>query len=96
MTDERKPPVWRSLVYVPANVERYVAKAHERVADGVILDLEDSVPPAEKASARVGVQAVQRQLLVPVASIILAGSPPVPDHAAEPLRFDSWGRRIPG
>ena len=39
---------------------------------------------------------VQRQLLVPVASIILAGSPPVPDHAAEPLRFDSWGRRIPG
>ena len=28
--------------------------------------------------------------------IILAGSPPVPDHAAEPLRCGSWGRRIPG
>ena len=39
---------------------------------------------------------VQRQLLLPVPSIILAGSSLVPDHAAEPLRFDSWGRRIPG
>ena len=28
--------------------------------------------------------------------IILAGPPPVPDYAAEPLRCGSWGRRIPG
>ena len=39
---------------------------------------------------------VQRQLLLPVPSIILAGSPPVPDPAAVPLRCGSWGRRIPG
>ena len=39
---------------------------------------------------------VQRQLLLPVPSIILAGSPPVPDCAAGPLRCGSWGRRIPG
>ena len=45
-------PVWRSLLYVPVNVDRYVDKAHTRGADGVILDLEDSVPPAEKAHAR--------------------------------------------
>ena len=45
-------PVWRSLLYVPVNVARYVDKAHTRGADGVILDLEDSVPPAEKAHAR--------------------------------------------
>ena len=45
-------PVWRSLLYVPVNVDRYVDKAHTRGADGVILDLEDSVPPAEKAQAR--------------------------------------------
>ena len=38
----------------------------------------------------------QRQLLLPVPSIILAGSPPVPGSVFEPLRFDSWGRRIPG
>ena len=39
---------------------------------------------------------VQRQLLLPVPSIILAGSPPVSDCAAGPLRCGSWGRRIPG
>ena len=62
MTDERKLPVWRSLLYVPANVERYLAKAHERGADGIILDLEDSVPLAEKASARAGVQAAAERV----------------------------------
>lgn len=46
------PPRWRSLLFVPAHVERFVARAHERGADGVILDLEDAVPPAEKEGAR--------------------------------------------
>ncbi|MEM7253405.1 MAG: CoA ester lyase [Pseudomonadota bacterium] len=50
--DSTTQPVWRSLLYVPVNVERFVAKAHERGADGVILDVEDSVPPSEKAAAR--------------------------------------------
>jgi citrate lyase subunit beta/citryl-CoA lyase len=45
-------PVWRSLLYVPANVERFVEKAHARGADCIQLDLEDSVPPSEKAAAR--------------------------------------------
>jgi len=45
-------PVWRSLLYVPVNVQRFVDKAHTRGADGVILDLEDSVPPSEKDHAR--------------------------------------------
>ncbi|MEX2617311.1 MAG: CoA ester lyase [Alphaproteobacteria bacterium] len=45
-------PVWRSLLYVPVNVDRYVDKAHTRGADGVILDLEDSVTPSEKDHAR--------------------------------------------
>ena len=40
-------PVWRSLLYVPANNPRFIAKAHERGADGIILDLEDSVPNSE-------------------------------------------------
>ncbi|MDP6603591.1 MAG: CoA ester lyase [Rhodospirillales bacterium] len=44
--------VWRSLLYVPANVERYVAKAHTRGADAILLDLEDSVPADEKDRAR--------------------------------------------
>jgi len=45
-------PVWRSLLYVPVNVPRFVDKAHTRGADGIILDLEDSIPPGEKATAR--------------------------------------------
>jgi citrate lyase subunit beta/citryl-CoA lyase len=44
--------LWRSLLYVPANVERFIDRAHTRGADGIILDLEDSVPPSEKAAAR--------------------------------------------
>src|SRR5580700_5010541 len=42
----------RSLLYVPASSERFVAKAHERGADAIILDLEDAVAPQEKARAR--------------------------------------------
>src|SRR5689334_11475956 len=48
----RDLPVWRSLMYCPANVEKYVDKAHTRGADVIQLDLEDSVPPSEKAGAR--------------------------------------------
>jgi len=45
-------PVWRSLLYVPANNRRFIDKAHTRGADAVILDLEDSVPGPERARAR--------------------------------------------
>ena len=51
--------------------------------------VEPSHPPSTRRD-------VQRQLLLPVPSIILAGSPPVSDYAAGPLRCGSWGRRIPG
>ena len=50
MTHEQ--PVWRSLMYCPVNVEKYVDKAHTRGADVIQLDLEDSVPVSEKAGAR--------------------------------------------
>ncbi|WP_245520750.1 MULTISPECIES: CoA ester lyase [unclassified Mesorhizobium] len=43
---------WRSLLFVPAHVSRFVGTAHERGADGVILDLEDSVPQDQKAESR--------------------------------------------
>lgn len=44
----------RSLLYVPADKPRFIAKAHERGADCVILDLEDAVAEANKALARDG------------------------------------------
>lgn len=51
----RRP--WRSLLFVPAHVPRFVGRAHERGASGIILDLEDSVPPEEKRAARVSLPA---------------------------------------
>ncbi len=50
--EEKDLPLWRSQIIVPVNVEKFVAKAHTRGADAIILDLEDSVPPAEKTAAR--------------------------------------------
>src|SRR5262245_18826216 len=44
--------VIRSLLYVPASSERFLAKAAERGADAIILDLEDAVAPSEKVAAR--------------------------------------------
>lgn len=46
------PPVWRSMLFLPAHIEKFVAKAHTRGADAYILDLEDSVPLPQKAHAR--------------------------------------------
>ena len=45
-------PVMRSLLYVPGNNETFIAKIPQRPADIITLDIEDSVPPAEKQKAR--------------------------------------------
>jgi citrate lyase subunit beta / citryl-CoA lyase len=45
-------PVMRSVFYVPGNSDKMIAKAATLPADNITLDLEDSVPPAEKARAR--------------------------------------------
>lgn len=42
----------RSSLILPVNVPRFVERAYARGADAVVLDLEDAVPPAEKARAR--------------------------------------------
>jgi citrate lyase subunit beta/citryl-CoA lyase len=48
----RTIPILRSVLFVPANVERFVTRAPEVGADVVCLDLEDSVPTDEKSTAR--------------------------------------------
>jgi len=45
-------PVMRSVFYVPGNKEDLIAKIPRFPADIITLDLEDSVPPAEKQIAR--------------------------------------------
>lgn len=47
-------PIWRSMLFVPAHVDRFVDAAHTRGADAYLLDLEDSVPLAQKIQARAG------------------------------------------
>lgn len=63
-------PVWRSLLFVPANVVKYVGRAAGTGADAFILDLEDSVPVDRKDEARAALPgAVQR--LAPVADVLV-------------------------
>lgn len=48
--------VMRSVFYVPSNNEKLVSKAPTIAADILTLDLEDSVPPAEKPKGREMIQ----------------------------------------
>ena len=50
MTPDRPAiALMRSVLTVPVIVERFLQKAPSSGADVICLDLEDSVPPAEKA-----------------------------------------------
>ena len=46
------PDLFRSLIFVPGNNRRFLDKARDLEADIVCLDLEDSVPQAQKEEAR--------------------------------------------
>lgn len=48
----RNLPIWRSMMFVPVNVQKFVEGAHTRGADVIILDLEDSILPKDKERAR--------------------------------------------
>ncbi len=70
-------PVWRSLLYVPVNVEKYVDKAHTRGADCIQLDLEDSVPASEKEVARTLVPAAARKVRRAGADVVVRINSPL-------------------
>lgn len=50
MTTQMKPI--RTFLFVPGNKPAWIEKSINAKADALILDLEDSVPPAQKAEAR--------------------------------------------
>jgi len=52
----------RSALFVPLSDDRFLGKAHQRGADALLLDLEDSVPPARKAEARARLGDAARRL----------------------------------
>jgi len=57
------PPVWRSILYVPGNVPKFIDRAHERGADCILVDLEDSVTVAEKPTARAMLPETMRKVV---------------------------------
>lgn len=52
MSEKNVLPIWRSMMFVPVNVDKFVEGAHARGADVIILDLEDSILPKDKERAR--------------------------------------------
>jgi citrate lyase subunit beta/citryl-CoA lyase len=75
----------RSALFVPLVDERFLAKAHERGADALLLDLEDSVPPAQKAAARALLPEAVRRLAAAGATVMVRVNS-VAEHLAEDLR----------
>jgi citrate lyase subunit beta/citryl-CoA lyase len=71
--------VRRSLLYVPGDKEAMLAKAPSRGADGVILNLEDAVAPANKDQARQAVTHALRSLDFGRAEAIVRINPPDTD-----------------
>ncbi|MDZ7651472.1 MAG: aldolase/citrate lyase family protein [Burkholderiaceae bacterium] len=57
----REPPVWRSILFVPALSERFVDSALRQAADALQIDLEDSIGPDDKQRAREAAPAVARR-----------------------------------
>ena len=70
-------PVWRSMLFVPVNVQKFVETAHTRGSDAVILDLEDSVPPAEKANARTMIAAAAPKVAKSGADVVVRINQPI-------------------
>lgn len=44
--------MWRSILFIPVLQERFLARAGERGADAIVLDLEASIAPGKKDEAR--------------------------------------------
>jgi citrate lyase subunit beta / citryl-CoA lyase len=53
---------WRSMLFIPVLNERFLARAAERDADAIQLDLEDAIPPGQKHEARRAVAHAARRL----------------------------------
>lgn len=72
----REERLRRSRIYVPGNRPRMIRKAASFTADAIILDLEDSVPPEEKAAARIMVsEALTRRDFEPGTELMVRINP---------------------
>jgi len=74
----------RSVLFVPLADDRFIARAHERGADALLLDLEDSVPLAYKREARERLPEAARRLAAAGATVMVRVNS-APDLAADDL-----------
>jgi citrate lyase subunit beta / citryl-CoA lyase len=77
------PRRWRSLLFMPMSSERFLAKVHTYGADAIVLDLEDSVAPAEKPRARQRLGATVERLAAERADVMVRINRPWPLAAAD-------------
>lgn len=92
MTDNNITYLMRSLMFVPANNEKFLESSVKRDADVLLLDIEDSVPPTEKQKARDNIMAFARRT-------DLGGKllfPRVNDRESGELLRDVYQLTIPG
>jgi citrate lyase subunit beta/citryl-CoA lyase len=61
----------RSLLFLPATADHLLARATERGADALVVDLEDAIPPDRKAQARPMARAAVEQLAARGATVVL-------------------------
>ena len=54
--------MWRSVLFIPVLEERFIAKALQRGADALVLDLEASIAPQRKDEARQALASVVERL----------------------------------
>jgi citrate lyase subunit beta / citryl-CoA lyase len=74
----------RGLLFVPGTRPERIAKAAAMAVDGVIMDLEDAVAPAQKAQAREWVVAALRRVDFGARErIVRVNAPGAPEHAAD-------------
>ena len=83
------PPVWRSMLYVPATSEKFIEKAHERGADAIKIDLEDSVALAEKSRARTLVRSAAKTVARGGADVLVRINRPL-RMAVDDLEASVW------
>jgi citrate lyase beta subunit len=79
----------RSLLFVPADDERKLAKAFRSAADAVIADLEDGVAPARKELARRQLRSLARIERPPLRMVRIAAGEPLDLDAIAALELDA-------
>ena len=88
-SEKAAPPVWRSMLYVPATSEKFIEKAHERGADAIKIDLEDAVALAEKPRARTLVRSAAKTVARGGADVLVRINRPL-RMAVDDLEASVW------